>query len=67
MTFLRRPSDVLKTSVSTGTAYGGVALMPFIYTCWLLHKNKDQLELNIPQLEEQIAECTTVFLNKTEK
>ena len=41
--------------------------MDFIYPGWLLHKNKNQPELNIPRLEEQIAERATIFLNKTEK
>ena len=53
--------------MSFSMAYGGIALMAFIYTRWLLYKNKNQPELNIPRLEEQIAERTTIFLNKTEK
>ena len=53
--------------MSFSMAYGGIALMAFIYTRWLLYKNKNQPELNIPRLEEQIAERTTIFLNKTER
>ena len=41
--------------------------MDFIYPRWLLYKNKNQPELKIPRLEEQIAEHATIFVNKTEK